>query len=126
MTLPTKKYFADTHLPLGGLGDVSQFLDLTMYHYRTCRFREALEVTAAVKSKLIQPYILYIDRVDPEKYNKSVSGWSLSRRMKTLGQILLVCVVILIIFWNLVLNKICAKKTEWYIYIVLPMCWQTC
>lgn len=25
---------------------------------------------------------MYIDRVDPEKYNEYVSGWSLSRRMK--------------------------------------------
>lgn len=102
----------------GGQGDVSKFLYLAMYYYRTCRFREALGVTAAVKSKLIQTYFLYIDRVDPEKYNGSVSGWSLSRRMEKAWANS--------IFWNFVLNKICAKKTEWYIYISLPMCWQTC
>lgn len=39
----------------GGQGDVSKFLYLAMYYYRTCRFREVLGVTAAVKSKLIQP-----------------------------------------------------------------------
>nr|XP_034327850.1 uncharacterized protein LOC117689818 [Crassostrea gigas] len=66
----------------GGQGDVSKSLYLAMYYYRTYRFREALGVTAAVKSKLIQPYLLYFDRVDPEKYNESVSGWPLSRRIK--------------------------------------------
>lgn len=66
----------------GGQGDVSKSLYLAMYYYRTCRFREALGVTAAVKSILIQLYLLFIDRADPEKYNEYVSGWSLFRRMK--------------------------------------------
>ncbi|XP_052703282.1 uncharacterized protein LOC128179753 [Crassostrea angulata] len=65
----------------GRVGDVSCLLYLAMYYYRTCRYREALHVTARVKSKLTQPYIMYY-RVDRVRYNESVAGWSLSKRMK--------------------------------------------
>ncbi|XP_052704919.1 uncharacterized protein LOC128180806 [Crassostrea angulata] len=65
----------------GRVGDVSRLLYLAMYYYRTCRYREALRVTALVKSRLIQPYIMY-NTVDRDRYNESVAGWSLSKRMK--------------------------------------------
>eukprot|EP00105_Crassostrea_gigas_P035650 XP_019919798.1 PREDICTED: uncharacterized protein LOC109617684 [Crassostrea gigas] len=65
----------------GRVGDVSCLLNLALYYYRTCRYREALQVTALVKSRLTQPYIMY-DTVDTERYNECVAGWSLSKRMK--------------------------------------------
>lgn len=58
----------------GKLGDVSHMLYLAMYYYRKCRIREALNITNLVKSRLYQPYLMYYDRVDTEKYNESVSG----------------------------------------------------
>ncbi|XP_065929148.1 uncharacterized protein [Magallana gigas] len=65
----------------GRVGDVSCLLYLAMYYYRTCRYSEALHVTALVKSRLTQPYIMY-NTVDRERYNECVAGWSLSKRMK--------------------------------------------
>uniref|UniRef100_K1RQR1 Uncharacterized protein n=1 Tax=Magallana gigas TaxID=29159 RepID=K1RQR1_MAGGI len=60
------------------VGDVSCLLYLAMYFYRTCRYGEALHVSALVRSRLTQPFIT----VDRERYNKCVAGWSLSKRMK--------------------------------------------
>ncbi|XP_052704691.1 uncharacterized protein LOC128180603 [Crassostrea angulata] len=81
-----KVYRSDT--PIGNLlklagrvGDVSRLLYLALYYYRTCKYREALHVTALVKSRLTQPYIMY-DTVDRDRYNDCVAGWSLSKRMK--------------------------------------------
>ncbi|XP_052683592.1 uncharacterized protein LOC128163941 [Crassostrea angulata] len=65
----------------GKVGDVSCLLYLAMYFYRTCRYGEAHHVTALVKSRLAQPYIMY-NIVDRERYNECVAGWSLSKRMK--------------------------------------------
>uniref|UniRef100_K1Q079 Uncharacterized protein n=1 Tax=Magallana gigas TaxID=29159 RepID=K1Q079_MAGGI len=65
----------------GRVGDVSRMLYLALYYYRTCRYREALHVTALVKSRLTKPYIMY-NTVDRDRYNESVAGWSLSKRMK--------------------------------------------
>uniref|UniRef100_A0A8W8IHS4 Mab-21-like HhH/H2TH-like domain-containing protein n=1 Tax=Magallana gigas TaxID=29159 RepID=A0A8W8IHS4_MAGGI len=65
----------------GRVGDVSWLLYLALYYYRTCRYREALHVTALVKSRLTRPYIMY-GTVDRDRYNESVAGWSLSKRMK--------------------------------------------
>ncbi|XP_052704680.1 uncharacterized protein LOC128180596 [Crassostrea angulata] len=65
----------------GRVGDVSRLLYLAMYYYRTCRYREALHVTALVKSRLTQPYIMY-HTVYRDRYNESVAGWSLSKRMR--------------------------------------------
>uniref|UniRef100_A0A8W8MAL8 Mab-21-like HhH/H2TH-like domain-containing protein n=1 Tax=Magallana gigas TaxID=29159 RepID=A0A8W8MAL8_MAGGI len=66
----------------GRVGHVSCLLYLAMYYYRTCRYREALHVTALVKSRLTQPYIMYYNTVDRERYNECVAGWSLSKRMR--------------------------------------------
>ncbi|XP_052683591.1 uncharacterized protein LOC128163940 [Crassostrea angulata] len=63
------------------VGHVSCLLYLGLYYYRTCRYREALNVTDLVKSRLTQPYIMY-NKVDREKYNECGAGWSLSKRMK--------------------------------------------
>uniref|UniRef100_K1QT37 Uncharacterized protein n=1 Tax=Magallana gigas TaxID=29159 RepID=K1QT37_MAGGI len=65
----------------GRVGDVSRLLYLALYYYRTCRYREALHVTALIKLRLTQPYIMY-NIVDRDRYNESVAGWSLSKRMK--------------------------------------------
>ncbi|XP_065929585.1 uncharacterized protein [Magallana gigas] len=65
----------------GRVGDVCCLLNLALYYYRTCRYAEALHVTALVKSRLTQPYIMY-NTVDRERYNECVAGWSLSKRMK--------------------------------------------
>ncbi|XP_052705464.1 uncharacterized protein LOC128181199 [Crassostrea angulata] len=65
----------------GRVGDASCLLYLALYYYRTCRYREALHVTALVKSRLTQPYIMF-SAVDRERYNESVGGWSLSKRMQ--------------------------------------------
>lgn len=65
----------------GRVGDVSCLLYLGMFYYRRCRYREALRVTALVKSTLTQLYIVY-EEVDQERYNESVAGWSLSKRIK--------------------------------------------
>nr|XP_034328797.1 uncharacterized protein LOC117690049 [Crassostrea gigas] len=65
----------------GRVGDVSCLLYLALYYYRTCRYREALHVTALVKKSLTRPYIMF-STVDRERYNESVAGWSLSKRMQ--------------------------------------------
>ncbi|XP_065924470.1 uncharacterized protein [Magallana gigas] len=65
----------------GRVGDVSRLLYLALYYNRTCRYREALRVTALVKSRLTQPYIMY-NTADRDRYNESVAGWSLSKRLK--------------------------------------------
>ncbi|XP_065929819.1 uncharacterized protein [Magallana gigas] len=65
----------------GRVGDVSCLLYLALYYFRTCKYREALHVTALVKSRLTQPYILY-SRLDRARYNECVAGLSLSKRMK--------------------------------------------
>lgn len=79
-----KVYISDrligTLLKLAGrVGDASCMLYLALYYYRTCRYREALHVTALVKSRLTQPYIIYVT-VDQDRYNECVAGWSLSKR----------------------------------------------
>eukprot|EP00105_Crassostrea_gigas_P036483 XP_019920631.1 PREDICTED: uncharacterized protein LOC109617970 [Crassostrea gigas] len=65
----------------GRFGHLSCLLYLAMYFYRTCRYGEALHVTALIKSRLTHPYIMY-NTVDRERYNECVAGWSLSKRMK--------------------------------------------
>lgn len=62
--------------------DVSQFVYLAMHNYRTFRFKEALKVTILVKSKLTQSFIPYKNIEKKEFYNKSVSGLSLSKRIR--------------------------------------------
>lgn len=62
--------------------DVSQFVYLAMHNYRTFRFKEALKVTILVKSKLTQSFIPYKNIEKREFYNKSVSGLSLSKRIR--------------------------------------------
>ncbi|XP_052717325.1 uncharacterized protein LOC128189667 [Crassostrea angulata] len=63
------------------VGNVSCLLYLAMYYYRKCRYRKALHVTALVISRLTQPYTMCYT-VNRERYNESVAGWSLSKRMK--------------------------------------------
>lgn len=43
----------------GIIGYVSRFLYLAMHYYRTSRYKEALNVTALVKSRLYQPYLMF-------------------------------------------------------------------
>lgn len=67
----------------GKFGDVSNLMYLVMYYYRTCRYREALHIITMVKLRLNRSYLLYkSNTVDAESYNKYVTGFSLSRRMK--------------------------------------------
>lgn len=67
----------------GRLGNVSSLLHLSMYFYRTCRYREALEVTALVKSKLKNPIFMSCGFFfDEEKHNALKADWSLSKRMQ--------------------------------------------
>lgn len=42
---------------------------------------EVLHVTALVKSRLTEPYIMY-NTIERERFNESVTGLSLSKRMK--------------------------------------------
>ncbi|XP_052700626.1 uncharacterized protein LOC128177798 [Crassostrea angulata] len=64
----------------GRVGDVSCLFYLALHYHRTSRYTEALHVTARVKSRLTQPYIM-CSIVDQESYNECVAGWSLSKRM---------------------------------------------
>lgn len=59
---------------------VSDMLHLAMYYFRTYRFRKSLKITALVKSKLAQPYLMY-NTVNRKKYNECLGDLSLSRRM---------------------------------------------
>ncbi|XP_052699194.1 uncharacterized protein LOC128176720 [Crassostrea angulata] len=61
-------------------GCVSDMLYLAMYYYKTLRYREALSVIERTKVKLAQPYLMYNERVDRERYNDAVGGQSWSKK----------------------------------------------
>jgi hypothetical protein len=66
------------------VGPVSHSLYLALYlYYRTGRYNEAFRVTYLTKQKLLQPYIMYDDNVDRQRYSEAVGSLSLSRKMKT-------------------------------------------
>jgi hypothetical protein len=65
------------------VGPVYYLLYLALYYYRTGRYNEALRVTYLTKQRLSQPYIMYDDHVDRQRYSEAVGSLSLSRKMKT-------------------------------------------
>ncbi|XP_065944012.1 uncharacterized protein [Magallana gigas] len=63
-------------------GCVSDMLYIAMYYYKTLRYREALSVIEMTKVKLAQPYLMYLDRVDRERYTEAVGGQSWSTKIR--------------------------------------------
>ncbi|XP_078337452.1 uncharacterized protein LOC111138505 [Crassostrea virginica] len=63
-------------------GFVSDLLYITMYFYKTFRFREALSVIEMTKVKLAQPGLMHRRHVDPERYTEAVGGRSLFYKMR--------------------------------------------
>ncbi|XP_052684627.1 uncharacterized protein LOC128164685 [Crassostrea angulata] len=63
-------------------GCVSDMLYIAMYYYNTLRYREALFVLEMTKVKLAQPYLMYRDHVDRERYTEAVGGQSWSTKMR--------------------------------------------
>ncbi|XP_078326449.1 uncharacterized protein LOC144622933 [Crassostrea virginica] len=63
-------------------GFVSDLLYIAMYFYKTLRYREALSVIEMTKVKLAQPGLMYMGRVNPERYTEVVGGrsWSTKKR----------------------------------------------
>ncbi|XP_034325102.2 uncharacterized protein [Magallana gigas] len=72
-------------------GCVSDMLYIAMYYYKTLRYREALSVIEMTKVKLAQPYLMYNERVDRERYTEAVGGqsWSTKMRQAVAGDIIL-------------------------------------
>eukprot|EP00105_Crassostrea_gigas_P025424 XP_011446007.1 PREDICTED: uncharacterized protein LOC105341275 [Crassostrea gigas] len=63
-------------------GCVSDILYIAMYYYKTFRYREALSVLEMTKVKLAQPYLMYMGRVDRERYTEALGGHSWSTKMR--------------------------------------------
>eukprot|EP00105_Crassostrea_gigas_P012121 XP_011428016.1 PREDICTED: uncharacterized protein LOC105328718 [Crassostrea gigas] len=63
-------------------GYVSDVLYFAMYYYKTFRYREALSVIEMIKFKLAQPYLMYRNVVDRERYMEIVGGQSWSTKMR--------------------------------------------
>nr|XP_034303454.1 uncharacterized protein LOC117681750 isoform X1 [Crassostrea gigas] len=64
------------------LGCVSDMLYIAIYYYKTLRYREALSVIEMTKVKLAQPYLMYNDCVDRERYTEAVGGQSWSTKIR--------------------------------------------
>ena len=63
-------------------GIVSDLLYVAMYFYKTFRHREALLVIEMTKVKLAQPGLMYMSRVNPERYTEAVGGQSWSYKLR--------------------------------------------
>ena len=63
-------------------GCVSDLLYIAVYFYKTLRYREALSVIEMTKVKLAQPGLMYMGRVNLERYTEAVGGWSWSTKMR--------------------------------------------
>ncbi|XP_052721361.1 uncharacterized protein LOC128192602 [Crassostrea angulata] len=63
-------------------GLVSDMLYIAMYYYKTLRYREALSVIEMTKVKLAQPYLMYEEHVDRERYTEAVGGKSWSTKIR--------------------------------------------
>uniref|UniRef100_K1PK04 Uncharacterized protein C3orf59-like protein n=1 Tax=Magallana gigas TaxID=29159 RepID=K1PK04_MAGGI len=63
-------------------GYVSDMLYIAMYYYKTLRYREALSVIEMTKVKLTQPYLMYNNCVDRERYTEAVGGQSWSTKIR--------------------------------------------
>ncbi|XP_052690657.1 uncharacterized protein LOC128168491 [Crassostrea angulata] len=61
---------------------VSDMLYIAIYYYMTFRYREALSVIEMTKVKLAQPYLMYRNVVDRERYTEAVGGQSWSTKMR--------------------------------------------
>ncbi|XP_034317673.2 uncharacterized protein [Magallana gigas] len=63
-------------------GFLSDMLYIAMYYYKTLRYREALSVIEMTKFKLAQPYLMYWNHVDIERYTEAVGGQSWSTKLR--------------------------------------------
>ncbi|XP_052697759.1 uncharacterized protein LOC128175910 [Crassostrea angulata] len=63
-------------------GCISDMLYIAMYYYKTLRYREALSIIEMTKVKLAQPYLMYMDYVDRERYTAALGGQSLSTKIR--------------------------------------------
>lgn len=72
----------------GKMGAVSDLLFLALHYYRTCRYRNALNVSNLVKSRILKPHIMYCT-FNRAIYNEYVAGWPFSRRVKASADIIL-------------------------------------
>jgi hypothetical protein len=62
-------------------GWISDRLYLAMYYYKTLRYTEALSVIEMSKVNLAQPYVMYNETVDTERYTEAVGGQSWSTKL---------------------------------------------
>ncbi|XP_052685880.1 uncharacterized protein LOC128165415 [Crassostrea angulata] len=63
-------------------GCITDMLYIAMYYYKTFRYREALSVIEMTKVRLAQPYLMYNNCVDRERYTEAVGGQSWSTKMR--------------------------------------------
>uniref|UniRef100_K1R4I7 Uncharacterized protein C3orf59 n=1 Tax=Magallana gigas TaxID=29159 RepID=K1R4I7_MAGGI len=63
-------------------GNISDMLYIAMFYYKTLRYREALSVIDITRVKLAQPYLMYYEHVDRERYTEAVGGQSWSTKMR--------------------------------------------
>ncbi|XP_062592534.1 uncharacterized protein LOC134253974 [Saccostrea cucullata] len=73
-------------------GFITDMLYIDMYYYKTHRYMKALSVIEMIKVKLSQPYVMYMDNVDTERYTEAVGGqsWSTKMRQAVAGVIILI------------------------------------
>eukprot|EP00105_Crassostrea_gigas_P018545 XP_011436702.1 PREDICTED: uncharacterized protein LOC105334823 [Crassostrea gigas] len=72
-------------------GCISDMLYISMYYYKTIRYREALSIIEMTKVNLARPYLMYRRHVDRERYTEAVGGqpWSTKMRQAMAKDILL-------------------------------------
>ncbi|XP_048769187.2 uncharacterized protein LOC125675502 [Ostrea edulis] len=63
-------------------GSISHRLYIAMYYYKTLRYTEALSVIEMTKVNLAQPYVMYDETVDTERYTEAVGGQSWSTKLR--------------------------------------------
>ncbi|XP_056016444.1 uncharacterized protein LOC130053352 [Ostrea edulis] len=63
-------------------GCISDRLYTAMYYYKTLRYTEALSVIEMTKVNLAQPYVMYDETVDTERYTEAVGGQSWSTKLR--------------------------------------------
>nr|XP_022302108.1 uncharacterized protein LOC111110067 [Crassostrea virginica] len=63
-------------------GCISDMMYIAMFYCKTFRYREALYITEMIKVKLAQPGLMYMGKVDPERYTEAVGGQSWSTKMR--------------------------------------------
>ncbi|XP_052687003.1 uncharacterized protein LOC128166105 [Crassostrea angulata] len=92
---------------------ISDMLYVAMYYFKTLRYREASSLLEITKVNLQQPYLMYNDFVDRERYIEAVGGqsWSTKMRHAVAGDIKLDTIICYIN--ELILEQQSAVKNRW-------------